>query len=97
MKKHDDAYIGMVKLGPKGQIVIPKEVRDIFGIGPGDSLMILAEKKRGIALQRPSLLSKVAEAVLSGQRDSFYVEDTEEDVKGFANLVSEIVDDEEDE
>ena len=43
-------YIGSAKIGTKGQIVIPKEVRDIFGLNPGDSVVILADKERGIAL-----------------------------------------------
>lgn len=36
-----------VKLGPKGQIVIPKEVREMFGLEPGDSLLLLADAKPG--------------------------------------------------
>ncbi|HML49459.1 MAG TPA: AbrB/MazE/SpoVT family DNA-binding domain-containing protein, partial [Clostridia bacterium] len=44
-------YMSCVKVGPKGQIVIPKEVRDMFGIQPGDSLLLLADSQRGIALE----------------------------------------------
>ena len=37
MKGPEGKYIfGLVKIGEKGQIVIPKEVREMFGIGPGD-------------------------------------------------------------
>ena len=43
-------FMSTVKLGPKGQIVIPKEVRGMFGPEPGDSLLLLADAKRGIAL-----------------------------------------------
>lgn len=39
-----------VKVGEKGQIVIPKEARDMFGICPGDSLMLLADEEKGIAI-----------------------------------------------
>lgn len=46
-------YIGLAKLGPKSQVVIPKEVREMFGIGPGDQVLILADKERGIALVDP--------------------------------------------
>ena len=35
----------------KGQIVVPKEVREMFGIRPGDTLLLLADVNRGIALQ----------------------------------------------
>ena len=41
---------GMVRIGEKGQIVIPAEVREMFGIEPGDQLLLMADKKRGIAL-----------------------------------------------
>lgn len=44
-------YLATVKLGPKGQIVIPKEVRDMFGVNAGDSLILMADKGQGIALQ----------------------------------------------
>lgn len=44
-------YMSSVKIGPKGQIVIPKEARDMFGFNPGDTIVLLADKKKGIALQ----------------------------------------------
>jgi AbrB family looped-hinge helix DNA binding protein len=42
--------MSMVKVGQKGQIVIPKEMRDMMGIKSGDTLLILADEKRGIAI-----------------------------------------------
>ena len=45
----ESQYMSSVKVGPKGQIVIPKEVREMFGIRPGDTLLILADSTRGIA------------------------------------------------
>ena len=52
MKKIDgDRFIVTVKVGPKGQITIPKEARDMFDIKEGDSLMVMGDKnKKGIAL-----------------------------------------------
>ncbi len=44
-------YMATVKIGPKGQIVIPKEVRDMFGIREGEALLLLADKGQGIAIQ----------------------------------------------
>lgn len=44
-------YLSTVKVGPKGQIVIPKEVREMFSISTGDSLLLMADKGQGIALQ----------------------------------------------
>ena len=41
---------GSVKVGERGQIVIPKEARDIFGIKAGDILFVLGDETRGIAL-----------------------------------------------
>ena len=41
---------GMVKVGDKGQVVIPAKARKIFHINPGDSLIILGDESQGIAL-----------------------------------------------
>ena len=54
----------MVKLGPKSQIVIPKEVRDLFNLAPGDSLLLLADRDRGIALVDPEEHSDVIDSVM---------------------------------
>lgn len=43
-------YLSLVRVGEKGQIVIPKGARDLFHIQPGDQLLLLADKKQGIAL-----------------------------------------------
>ena len=57
---------GMVRIGEKGQIVIPAEVREMFGIEPGDMLVLLADKKRGIALQTPEKLHPMLRQVFDG-------------------------------
>ena len=44
-------YLATVKIGPKGQIVISKEVRDMFSLDAGDALLLMADKNQGIALQ----------------------------------------------
>ncbi len=44
-------FMATVKIGEKGQIVIPKEVREMFGIKAGDSLILMADKGQGIAIQ----------------------------------------------
>jgi len=55
-----------VKVGEKGQIVIPKEARDIFDINAGDTLIVLADETRGIVIPPKNLFSRVAEKVFGG-------------------------------
>lgn len=43
-------YAWPATVGEKGQIVIPKQARDIFGIKPGDTLLLLGDEQRGIAI-----------------------------------------------
>lgn len=43
-------YAWMVKIGEKGQFVIPKEARDLFGFQPGQTILVLADEERGIAI-----------------------------------------------
>ncbi len=49
-------YIGISKVGEKGQIVIPKEARKMFDIKPGDSLVILCDKKKGMAILKSDVI-----------------------------------------
>lgn len=56
-------FLATVKIGPKGQIVIPKEVREMFSLEPGDSLVLMADKEQGIALQPYSYLEAFWNAV----------------------------------
>lgn len=65
--KDGERYMGTAKIGPKGQIVIPKEVRDMFGLSPGDSVVILADSNKGIAIERMSVFSKIADSILEGR------------------------------
>ena len=53
----DGKYIfGMVKVGDRGQVVIPKHAREVFGIKPGDRLMVMGDtNKGGIAFAKVSL------------------------------------------
>lgn len=44
-------FMATVKLGAKGQIVIPKEARDLFGLKEGDALLLMADKNQGIGIQ----------------------------------------------
>ena len=40
----------MVKIGEKGQFVIPKEARDLFGFQPGSTILVLADEEKGLAI-----------------------------------------------
>ena len=50
MEKPEGKFAWTVTVGTKGQIVIPKEAREVFGIEPGDRLLILADVKQGMAI-----------------------------------------------
>ena len=43
---------GTVRVGERGQIVIPKQCREVFDIKPGDMLLILGDKERGIGIMK---------------------------------------------
>lgn len=64
MDKHKGKYIWSVIVGEKGQIVIPKQARDIFDIKPGDSLIILADENRGIAIPPKSEFDIIYKKIL---------------------------------
>ena len=51
---------GTVKVGEKGQIVIPKEARDTFGIKAGDTLLVLGDAETGIVVSKPDVMNEVA-------------------------------------
>ena len=69
MQGKDGKYIfGLAKVGEKGQIVIPQEARKIFGIQPGDSLLILGDIEQGLAIVRPDVLENFAASVMDNKR-----------------------------
>ena len=54
---------GTAKVGDRGQIVIPKEARELFNIQPGDTLLILGEEETGLIVSRPEVLSNIANQI----------------------------------
>lgn len=74
-KDSKDKYMSTVKVGEKGQIVIPKGARDMFGIKPGDTLLLLADVQRGIAIVRNDVFKQFAEEVLDVQEKPGRVDD----------------------
>ncbi|QHQ59880.1 AbrB/MazE/SpoVT family DNA-binding domain-containing protein [Anaerocolumna sedimenticola] len=59
-------YAWTVKVGEKGQFVIPKEARDIFNIKPGDTLIVLADEKRGIAIPPQEMFTHLSQTIFDG-------------------------------
>jgi AbrB family looped-hinge helix DNA binding protein len=62
-------YIGICKVGEKGQIVIPKEARTMFNINPGDSIAILCDAKKGMAIVKADVFDNFADGILGGKND----------------------------
>lgn len=54
---------GTAKVGERGQIVIPKDARAVFGIQPGDTLLILGDEENGILVTKPEVLNDVAQKI----------------------------------
>ena len=66
MEEKDGKYLfGVVKVGDKGQIVIPKEARNIYNVKPGDTLMLLGDKK-GMALLKTDIFQAIIDQAMGG-------------------------------
>ena len=63
MKKARHIF-GTAKVGDRGQIVIPKDARELYGIRPGDTLLILGDEENGMIVTKPDVLSSLAERIL---------------------------------
>ena len=70
MKFPDGKDLCTVKIGEKGQIVIPKNMRDMFGIKAGDSLLLMADKDRGIAIVNDTSFLSELFANMEGKNES---------------------------
>ena len=58
-----DKFVGISKVGEKGQIVIPKEARNMFDIKPGDSIIVLCDKTKGIALVKSDVIEDLSDKI----------------------------------
>ena len=58
-----EKFVGIAKVGEKGQIVIPKEAREMFDIKSGDSIIVLCDKEKGIALLKADAIEDLSDKV----------------------------------
>lgn len=65
MKSLSNKYAWTVTVGEKGQIVIPKQARDVFSIKPGDTLILLADAEKGIAIPPKEQFIELAAKIFS--------------------------------
>ena len=61
---NQERFIVSVKVGPKGQITIPKEAREMFDIKEGETLMVLGDRQKGIAILKADAFYSIAEGQL---------------------------------
>ena len=66
MQENDGKYIyGVVKVGDKGQIVIPRDARKIYDIKPGDALLLLGDQK-GMAIVKTEIFQAAIDKTMEG-------------------------------
>jgi AbrB family looped-hinge helix DNA binding protein len=65
MNIHDGKFAWMVKIGEKGQFVIPKEARELFDLQPGDEILVLGDKEKGIAVLPKSKQQEYVKKIFS--------------------------------
>ena len=67
-KKGGNTYIGVCTVGEKGQIVIPKPAREMFDIQAGDSVVVLCDKKKGMAIVKADVMQGLADKILGSEK-----------------------------
>lgn len=68
MKGPNNKYAWTATVGQRGQIVIPKEAREMFGIKPGDTLILLGDKQLGIAIPPKDTFDSLFQQIFGGKR-----------------------------
>ncbi len=66
--KSRQRVFGTAKVGDRGQIVIPKEAREFYGINPGDTLLLLGDEETGLIVTRPDILNSLADQILNNMK-----------------------------
>ncbi len=78
LKPRKGKYAWTATVGEKGQIVIPKEAREIFNINPGDTIILLGDVKRGIAIPPANMFTDVISNIFPGADETTGTENEEE-------------------
>ena len=73
-------FFGTVKLGERGQIVIPKEAREVFDIKPGDNLLLVGDEEKGIAIVKADLMKDLALKILENMNNVKDIVDSDKKV-----------------
>ena len=68
-RRPEGKFAWTATVGEKGQIVIPKQAREIFGIKPGDVLLLLGDKERGIAIPPKAQLDQMHLMMFGGPKE----------------------------
>ena len=62
-EQYDDRFIVSVKVGPKGQITIPVQAREMFNIKEGDTIMVMGDKTKGLALLKDDVFYQMMDGI----------------------------------
>lgn len=83
MKVPQGKFAWTVKIGEKGQFVIPKEAREMFGFQPGETIILLGDAKRGLAIPPRDTIQKYAKfifgQVIDDEEDDEEIEENNDD------------------
>ena len=63
MERPEGKYVWSATVGEKGQIVIPRQARELFGIRPGDTLLLFGDVQRGIVIPPKETCAAMAEQI----------------------------------
>ena len=68
-----DKFVGIAKVGEKGQIVIPKEAREMFDLNPGDEVVVLGDVTRGIAILPKAMQQEYIKRIFSSMDEWYFL------------------------
>ena len=68
--KKEDRFIVSVKVGPKFQITIPAVARKMFNIKEGDTLMVMGDNEKGIALIKDDVFYQLMGGILKNDNSN---------------------------